>query len=96
MNGCHLAGLLFSSLPLLPLLPPLRQASESVSAALRDLFSKKRTRLGRPFFEAMLRPPLALGPLLLPALLQYAAIARSEYMRGEALGLLEAALKVRC
>ena len=71
------------------------QAVETLGAALNDLFTKKRTRLGRPFFEAMLRPPLAAGPLLLPRLLAHAAAARSDYTRAEALGLLAAALKVR-
>ncbi|GAB4814705.1 hypothetical protein N2152v2_001751 [Parachlorella kessleri] len=71
------------------------KAAESLSAALRDLFTKKRTRLGRPFFEALLRPPLSLGPLLLPLLLDHAAAARSDYQRAEVLSLLAAVLKSR-
>lgn len=71
------------------------QAVESVTAALDDLFTKKRSRLARPFFEGMMRPPLSVGPLLLPLLLEHSLSARSDYLRGEAAALLAAALKVR-
>ncbi len=63
-------------------------------AALRDLLTKKRTRLGRPLFESLMKPPLRLAPLLLPALLDHALALRSDYLRGEAGALLAAALKV--
>jgi hypothetical protein len=61
---------------------------------VRDLLTKKKTRLQRQGLEALLRrvPPLATG--LLPELLAQVAAARNEYLRLEALLLLATALKV--
>lgn len=66
---------------------------ESARAAVADFFTKKRSRLGRPLLEVLLRrvPPLRSG-LLAPLLVQ-AAGARSEYLRGEAWALLGAAAR---
>jgi DNA polymerase phi len=72
------------------LAPP---AAASLAAAADDLFTKKKTRLGRPFFVEVLRrvPPAA--PALLPRLLAQAAAPRSEYLGAEARALVEVALR---
>ena len=70
-------------------------ALTSAQAALDDFFTKKRSRLGRPFLEGLLRRLPALGAALQPALLARAASGRSEFLRAEAWGLLATSLKVR-
>lgn len=72
------------------------QAVGSVTSALADLCTKKRTRLGQQFFHELVRTPLSMGPVLLPPLMGYATSARSDYVRAQAQALLVTILKVCC
>lgn len=68
-------------------------ALDSARTAARDVLASRRTRLDRAFFADLFGRVPALAPLLLPDLLQGGRGARSEFVRAEAMALLQLALK---
>lgn len=69
-------------------------AEESATAALDDFFQKKRTRLGRPFFQQLFMRVPSVAVAALPTLLVSCASARNEFMQQEAFWLVSLAAKV--
>lgn len=68
-------------------------AQESAATALADFFDKKKTRLGRPFFQQLFTraPSVAAGAL--PTLLTFCASARNEFKQQEAYWMVGVAVK---
>lgn len=70
---------------------PVGQSSARV--ALEDFFEKKRSRLSRGFFEVLYRRVPALARNAVHTILSKAIAGRTDYLKGEAVLLLNALLK---
>jgi hypothetical protein len=68
-------------------------ATEFISAAFADFFEKKKTRLGRPFFQNVLRKLPEASVASIDAILDACGSARNDYIRQEAYSMLELAAK---
>ncbi|KAL4543898.1 hypothetical protein Ndes2437B_g01704 [Nannochloris sp. 'desiccata'] len=72
---------------------PKNIATEFISAAYADFFEKKKTRLGRPFFQNLLRRLPEASFASINAILDACGSARNEFIRQEAYSMLELATK---
>jgi hypothetical protein len=68
-------------------------ATEFISAAFADFFEKKKTRLGRPFFQNLLRRLPEASVAAINAILDACGSARNDFIRQEAYSMLELAVK---
>ena len=68
-------------------------ATDFISAAFADFFEKKKTRLGRPFFQNLLRRLPEASVASINAILDACSSARNDFIRQEAYSMLELAAK---
>lgn len=70
-----------------------RVADESASAALSDVFDKKKTRLHKPFFQQLFQRVPAVATFVLRSLMHHSVTSRNEYLQLEAFDLFSMAVK---